>query len=113
MKPIEQPESFLMRDQKVSCSLNRLAVGVERASSHSLPSLDPIDHHPVVQSGTKAEAGSYFVEGGKFNVMGSQYESSLFSSSLSELFSRKCKFSPQCFFNKNLYINWCKLIFDL
>ena len=99
MQPMDQPESRLVQDQKVSCSLNRHAVGVERASSHSLPLLKPIDHRPVVQSSTKAEAASYFVEGGKFNVMGSQYESSLFSSSLSELFSRKCKFSPNCLLN--------------
>ncbi|KAM6589785.1 hypothetical protein CsatA_012390 [Cannabis sativa] len=98
MKPMEQPKSFLMRDQNVNGSLNRLAVGVERAASHSLPSLKPTDH-PVVQSSTKAEAAPYFVEGGKFNAMGSQYESSLFSSSMTELFSRKLRLSS----NNGLY----------
>lgn len=38
-----------------------------------------------------AQKASVFAEGDTVNVMGAQYESSLFSSSLSELFSRKCK----------------------
>ncbi|PON54798.1 Splicing factor-like protein [Parasponia andersonii] len=99
VRPMERLESLLMQDQKVSCTLNRHAVGVEGASSHSLPSLKPVDHRPVVQSSTKAEAASYFAGNGKFNVMGSQYESSLFSSSLSELFSRKLRLSS----NDGLY----------
>lgn len=38
-----------------------------------------------------AQKLSVFAEGDTVNMMGAQYESSLFSSSLSELFSRKCK----------------------
>ena len=95
---LKSPESFLMQDHSVISSLNRHAVGSERASSHSLPLLKHMDLNPIARSNTKAEAASYFVEGSKVNVMGSQYESSLFSSSLSELFSRKRKFSPECLF---------------
>ena len=69
--------------------LNRYTVGAERAPSHSFPSLKPIDHDSSTRANTKAESGSYFVECGKFNynMMGSHYESSLFSSSLFDLFS--------------------------
>ncbi|KAF3430907.1 hypothetical protein FNV43_RR25637 [Rhamnella rubrinervis] len=80
-----------MRDQKVNFTLSRHAVGAERAFSHSLPSLNPLDHDEGGRSNLKAEPTSYFMEGGKINMMGSQYESSLFSSSLSELFSRKLR----------------------
>ncbi|XP_024023713.1 protein MEI2-like 4 [Morus notabilis] len=90
---LKSPESFLMQDQKVISSLNRHAIGPARSSSHSLPPLKHIDHNPIARSNTKAEAASYFVEGSKVNVMGSQYESSLFSSSLSELFSQKLRLS--------------------
>ncbi|GMN49372.1 hypothetical protein TIFTF001_018531 [Ficus carica] len=90
---LKSPESFLMQDHNVISSLNRHAVGSERASSHSLPPLKHIDLNPIARSNTKAEAASYFVEGSKVNVMVSQYESSLFSSSLSELFSRKLRLS--------------------
>lgn len=40
-----------------------------------------------------AQKASVFAEGDTVNVMGAQYESSLFSSSLSELFSRKLRLS--------------------
>lgn len=91
VKSQEHSESVLMRDQKVNFALSRHAVGAERAFSHSLPLLNPLDHDEGGRSNLKAEPTSYLMEGGKINMMGSQYESSLFSSSLSELFSRKCK----------------------
>lgn len=88
-----------MRDQQVNFSLSRYSVGAERAFSHSMPLLKPIEHDEGARSNLEAEPGSYLVEGGKVNMMGSQYESSLFSSSLSELFSRKCKSPCNCLFN--------------
>ena len=91
VKSLEHSESAFMRDQKVNFTLSRHTVGAERAFSHSLPLLNPLDHDEGGRSNLKAEPTSYFVEGGKVNMMGSQYESSLFSSSLSDLFSRKCK----------------------
>ncbi|KAK9934262.1 hypothetical protein M0R45_021412 [Rubus argutus] len=69
VKSQDHPEFFLMQEQKVHPSFNRQAVGAERASSHSL-NLRWQSH-----------------------MMGAQYESSLFSSSLSELFSRKLRLS--------------------
>ncbi|KAE8023783.1 hypothetical protein FH972_009446 [Carpinus fangiana] len=79
VKPLEHPESFLIRDQQVKFSLNRLAVGAGRASSHSLT--------------LNVQPASYSLEGNNGSIMGAQYESSLFSSSLSELFSRKLRLS--------------------
>lgn len=96
MKLLGHSESFLMRDHKVNFSLSRHAVGAERAFSHSLPSLNPLDNDEGGRSTLKAQPTSFFVDGGKVNMMGSQYESSLFSSSLSELFTRKCKSLFHC-----------------
>ncbi|KAL5733858.1 hypothetical protein ACOSP7_031719 [Xanthoceras sorbifolium] len=59
----ERPESLLMREQKVNLCLDWLPVG------------------------------SFFAESDKVNKMAAPYESSLFSSSLSELFSRKLRLS--------------------
>lgn len=82
VKSPEHPESFLIQDEQVKFSLHRHAVGAGRASSHSLA--------------LNVQPASYAMEGNKSSMMGTQYESSLFSSSLSDLFSRKCK-SPFCF----------------
>lgn len=84
VKSREHPESFLIQDQQVKFSLNRHAVGAGRASSHSLT--------------LNVQPASYAMEGNKSTMMGAQYESSLFSSSLSDLFNRKCNCkSPFCF----------------
>ncbi|KAG2706426.1 hypothetical protein I3760_05G103400 [Carya illinoinensis] len=75
VKSPEHPESFLIQDEQVKFSLHRHAVGAGRASSHSLA--------------LNVQPASYAMEGNKSSMMGTQYESSLFSSSLSDLFSRK------------------------
>lgn len=93
MKSLDHPEFFLMRDQKVQPSFNRQAVGAERALSHSLSLSRTMSHDVAARSNVNVETASYFGEVGKVSMMGAQYESSLFSSSLSELFSRKCKSS--------------------
>lgn len=64
---LENHDSFPVRDQNASLILNRHAVGAERTSN-------------------------YFSRSNEVNMMNSQYESSLFSSSLSDIFTRKCKF---------------------
>lgn len=85
-KSLEYPEPFLMRDQQIKFNLNRNVVGAGRPSSHSLT--------------MNAPPASYSVEGNKGGMMGAHYESSLFSCSLSELFSRKCKscIALNCFY---------------
>lgn len=84
-------DAHLIRDQTVNLSsLEKHAVGSERAASHLLRR-----PHPGTRANSNTDPASYFMEGERINVMGGgQYENSLFSSSLSELFSRKCKFHP-------------------
>lgn len=88
---LEHPESFLMRNQKVNLSLDRQAVGAGRAANHSLILSRNVDHGLGTRSSLNVQSASYFAEGDKINVMGTQYENSLFSSSLSELFTRKLR----------------------
>lgn len=82
-----------MREKKVHPGFNRQAVGAERALSHSLNLSRTVSLDSVTKSNVNVETASYYAEGGRVNLMGTQYESSLFSSSLSELFSMKCKSS--------------------
>ncbi|GAV72091.1 RRM_1 domain-containing protein/RRM_2 domain-containing protein, partial [Cephalotus follicularis] len=91
----EHPELFLMRDQKVNLSLDRQAVGAERAANHSLILSRTVDCDLGTKSCLNIHSASYFAGGTNFNVTGSQYENSLFSSSLSELFTRKLRFSSE------------------
>ncbi|ONI29799.1 hypothetical protein PRUPE_1G215400 [Prunus persica] len=99
VKSLDHPEFFLMQDQQVHPSFNRQAVGAERALSHSLSLSRTMSHDVAARSNVNVETASYIGEVGKVNMMGAQYESSLFSSSLSELFSRKLRLSS----NNTLY----------
>ncbi|KAG8365787.1 hypothetical protein BUALT_Bualt17G0008100 [Buddleja alternifolia] len=81
------PEYYLNRGRNVNLSF----VGAERAASHSLPSA--VDHDLGARTNLNMESASYFVDGDKINLMGAQYENGLFSSSLSDLFSRNLKLS--------------------
>uniref|UniRef100_A0A5B7BLW2 RRM domain-containing protein n=1 Tax=Davidia involucrata TaxID=16924 RepID=A0A5B7BLW2_DAVIN len=91
VKCFEPPDPYLIRDQKVNLSLEQHAVGAERAATHSLRRA--LDRDSGTRSNLNMEPASYFMEGDKLNVMGAQYENGLFSSSLSELFSRKLRLS--------------------
>lgn len=83
------PSPYLIRNQKANLSLEKHAVGAERAASHSSQGL--IDHNPGTRSNLNMEPSFYSMDGDGIHVRGGQYENGLFSSSLSELFSRKCK----------------------
>ncbi|XP_044508153.1 protein MEI2-like 4 isoform X2 [Mangifera indica] len=82
-----------MRDPKVNLHLDQYAVGAERAAKQSMTLLRPVDHEIGTRSCLNVQQASSFGEGDKVNKMAVQYESSLFSSSLSELFSRKMRLS--------------------
>ncbi|XP_059656531.1 protein MEI2-like 4 [Cornus florida] len=90
-KCFEPPEPFLSRNQKVNVSLEKHSVGAERTAIRPLQR--PFDRDPGSISNLNSEPASYFMERDKINFMGSQYENGLFSSSLSELFSRKLRLS--------------------
>lgn len=94
VKSLEHPKFFLMRDPKVNLHLDQYAVGAERAAKQSMTLLRPVDHEIGTRSCLNVQQASSFGEGDKVNKMAVQYESSLFSSSLSELFSRKSKSFP-------------------
>ncbi|XP_012088718.1 protein MEI2-like 4 isoform X1 [Jatropha curcas] len=89
-KSLELHQSLLMQDQKLNHSLARHVVGTERAMTQSTTLLKPLVHDPATRSVQPTSCSS---EGGKVDMMATQYENSLFSSSLSELFSRKLRLS--------------------
>lgn len=68
-------------------------VGTNSTSNHSLTSLCHVDSDQGVKPSLSVQAVSNFSDSSEVNIIDTQHESSLFSSSLSELFSRKCKFS--------------------
>ncbi|XAR64332.1 hypothetical protein NMG60_11024630 [Bertholletia excelsa] len=91
-KAFELPEPYLIQEQKVNIGLEKHAVGAERAAKNSLQS--SVDHESGTGSNLNTGPASYFGESNKVHhVMGTQYENGLFSSSLSELFSRKLRFT--------------------
>ncbi|XP_027098705.2 protein MEI2-like 4 isoform X1 [Coffea arabica] len=85
------PDSFLHQDQRAATSIEKHAIGAAGATSRSLPR--NFDHDLVTRPNFSVEPASYFMEGEKLNLVGAQYENGLFSSSLSELFSRKLRLS--------------------
>ena len=92
LKPFEWPGPYLIQDQKFNLSLEKHAMGPERASSNGFRR--SVAHDLGARSNLNTEPASYFMEGDEIWVVGAQYENGLFSSSLSKLFSRKSK-SPK------------------
>ncbi|XP_011036183.1 PREDICTED: protein MEI2-like 4 isoform X2 [Populus euphratica] len=93
VKLLEHPQLSLMHDHKMNHSLDKHAVGAERALSRSFTLLRPVDNDPGTRISLNVQPASYFAEGGKVNAMATQHENSLFSSSLSELFCREMSLS--------------------
>ena len=85
------PEYYLSRGRNVNHPLGKHIIGAERAASRSLPSA--VDHDLGSKTNSNMESVPYFFDGSKMNLMGSQYENGLFSSSMSDLFSRNLKLS--------------------
>lgn len=82
------PEYYLSHGRNVNLSLRKHVVAAERAASHSLPSV--LDHDQRTRTNMNPESASGLVGVDKISIMGSQDENSLFSSSMSDLFSKKC-----------------------
>ncbi|KAL9406841.1 hypothetical protein Peur_003813 [Populus x canadensis] len=93
VKSLEHPQLSQMHDHKMNHSFDKHAVGAERALSRSFTLLRPVDIDPGTRTSLNVQPASYFAEGCKVNAMATQHENSLFSSSLSELFSRKMSLS--------------------
>ncbi|CAK9171910.1 unnamed protein product [Ilex paraguariensis] len=90
-KSFEFPDSYMIQDQNVNLSLEKYSVGAERAAGHSL--CRPLDDDTGSRSNYNTQVASHFMGGYKINTRDAHYENSLFSSSLSELFSRKLRLS--------------------
>lgn len=86
------PEYYLSHGRNVNLSLGKHVIGAERAVSRSLPSA--VDHDLGSRTNSNIESVPYCFDGDKINLMGDQYENGLFSSSMSELFSRNRMYSP-------------------
>ncbi|PIN11160.1 Apoptosis-promoting RNA-binding protein TIA-1/TIAR (RRM superfamily) [Handroanthus impetiginosus] len=85
------PDFYLGHGRNVNLSLGKHFVGAEREASRSLPSA--VNHDTSSGTNLNMESESYFFDGEKINRMGAQYENGLFSSSLSDLFSKNLKLS--------------------
>ncbi|XP_077212120.1 MEI2-like protein 1 isoform X2 [Tasmannia lanceolata] len=74
-------------------SLERDLVGTERTSNLSMPSWKVMDQDSRLRSNLSVQPGSLFVEGNVVDFNRPQYENGLFSSSLSEIFTKKLRLS--------------------
>ncbi|CAH9112773.1 unnamed protein product [Cuscuta europaea] len=79
--------SYLHNDRKLASTTQKHAIGSERAASQSLART--LDHSIGTTSICHTESTSYTAERDNIKMLGDQHENGLFSSSLSELFSRK------------------------
>lgn len=70
---------------------SRHAIQLQKAASYSLPRT--LNNDLGTRSIFNTESALYSTEGDKLNMTGTHHENGLFSSSLSELFSKNCKFS--------------------
>ncbi|XP_024027450.1 protein MEI2-like 1 isoform X2 [Morus notabilis] len=85
---LEIPQSNLVRVQA-----ERQSIGGEGISNVPRASWKPMDHDLKLWSDLCAKPASYSLDGEKNLIHGFQHESSLFSSSLSDIFCRKLKLS--------------------
>ncbi|KAL6319171.1 hypothetical protein AAG906_013844 [Vitis piasezkii] len=85
----EGPESYLARDQKEKLQVNR----EEGTANLSRTPWRTVDHNSKTWSNLYVQPASSYVEVKKTSINGALYESSLFSSSLSEIFNRKLRVS--------------------
>eukprot|EP00262_Sarcandra_glabra_P005491 TRINITY_DN1713_c0_g1_i4.p1 TRINITY_DN1713_c0_g1~~TRINITY_DN1713_c0_g1_i4.p1 ORF type:complete len:994 (-),score=210.93 TRINITY_DN1713_c0_g1_i4:352-3333(-) len=86
-------QPFLVKDQKAKLNLQKHFVGAERAGSVSMASWRSIDQDAGTRLNFFMQPSSTYVEGSKFDLNRPQYENSLFSSSLSEIFKKKMRLS--------------------
>ncbi|CAI9093085.1 OLC1v1028500C4 [Oldenlandia corymbosa var. corymbosa] len=84
-------DTFYNQDQRSALSIDKLVGGAAGSVSRSLPR--NLDHDIGRRINFSVEPAAYFLQGEKLNLVGSERENGLFSSSLSELFSRKLRLS--------------------
>ncbi|KAK9277861.1 hypothetical protein L1049_027418 [Liquidambar formosana] len=86
---LELQQSFPARNQKEKLHVG----GEEGTANYSRSAWRLMDRNPGTRSNFYVQPASYSVDGKKTDINGTQYESSLFSSSLSEIFSQKFRLS--------------------
>lgn len=96
---LEIPQSNLVRVQA-----ERQSIGGEGISNVPRASWKPMDHDLKLWSDLCAKPASYSLDGEKNLIHGFQHESSLFSSSLSDIFCRKCKLLISCLLKRVIHI---------
>lgn len=92
VESLDFSQTYIVKDQKDKLSINRHVVGAERTSL-SMTSRKVVDHSLGSHANLYTQPASLFAEGNKAELNGPQYENSLFSSSLSDIFKKKCEFS--------------------
>ncbi|KAF9604876.1 hypothetical protein IFM89_011158, partial [Coptis chinensis] len=97
---LEFPQSCLVRNQKQNRSLEQHVVGAENSTNLSMTSWRSVDLNFGTRSEVFVQPASYFAENNKIK-MEDQYENVLFSSSMSELFSKKLRLSTNNFQSGN------------
>lgn len=88
---LEHTESFTKQNREANLSVDSRTVGAERVSNQSLKLLKPVSQGLGTTLSFGGENGFHSDEGNKVNTVTSLSENSLFSSSFSEFFTRKCK----------------------
>ncbi|KAL3649904.1 hypothetical protein CASFOL_006307 [Castilleja foliolosa] len=91
-KGFVHPDYYLNHGRDGNHPSGQHIVGSERPASRSLPCAVDQDLGSRTNL-NNMDPASYIFNGDKINLMGAQYENGLFSSSLSDLFSRKLKLS--------------------
>lgn len=89
---LHHPEALMVQEQKVNLTLG-IPHEHDKASNGTLASLKSVSLDQVSRYSLNVPPTVHFMKGDGVNMMGSQYENSLFSSSLSDLFSGKSKLS--------------------
>lgn len=86
--------SFSLQDQNLNTYSKNHAVGAEIAANNSMTFSRPMCDGMGIST-SNGRQDPYSAEGNKVHVMASESENSLFSSSMSDLFSRKLRLSSQ------------------
>ncbi|XXG47148.1 hypothetical protein AAC387_Pa02g1836 [Persea americana] len=92
VESLDFSQTYIVKDQKDKLSINRHVVGAERTSL-SMTSRKVVDHSLGSHANLYTQTASLFAEGNKAELNGPQYENSLFSSSLSDIFKKKLRLS--------------------
>ncbi|XP_010250525.1 PREDICTED: protein MEI2-like 4 isoform X2 [Nelumbo nucifera] len=93
MQCLELPASYPVRDQNAKLNLEHQVVMTDKTANSSMTLWRSVDQDVAAKSNLFVQPASYFMEGGRIEKNSVLCENGLFSSSFSEIFSRKLKLS--------------------